>query len=51
MSKTRSFGNWLLRVMQWLKLIFCPIMDEEKKKKIEKRWLEINSVSIFGGNH
>lgn len=38
------------RLLEWIKSKIISTTDDQKTRKREKRWVELNSVGIFGGH-
>ncbi len=50
MEKRDGLGEGVQRLISWLFSKLNPKVDEQKARKREKRWVELNSVSIFSGH-
>ncbi|MGB9673733.1 MAG: hypothetical protein ACPL3P_06305 [Anaerolineales bacterium] len=44
-------GLGLGRILGWIRQKFSAPIEGQAQKKNEKRWVDLNSVGIFGGHH
>lgn len=49
-EKRNTLGKSVQRSIGWILSKLNPKVDEQKTRKREKRWVELNSVGIFGGH-
>lgn len=49
-GKKSGSGMDTSRLFEWIRSKLNATTDDQKTRKREKRWVELNSVGIFGGH-